>query len=143
MKTVWVNRFNADGSVKTMSEWELWQCNENQTHTYPCHGGGRSFDGGGLPDRNCFITEFGTVRDSGIYFLEYIGDQRGDGWFYVADGDLPVGGDENVLAWNLDAHKFVTVKASTLIHHYNRSVTHGLAFVYPCWQPIQPPKYLD
>ena len=89
MKTVWVNRFNADGSVKTMSEWELWQCNENQTHTYPCHGGGRSFDGGGLPDRNCFITEFGTVRDSGIYFFEYIGDQRGDGRFYIEDGHLP------------------------------------------------------
>ena len=142
MKTVWVNRHNADGSMKPMSEWVQRECMERYTHTYPSLNGGHGFDGGGLPAHHCFISTFGKIAESG-FFYEYISNQRGDGWFYVADGDLPVGGDENVLAWNLDAHKSVTFKASTLIHHYNRSVTHGLAFVYPCWQPIQPPKHLD
>ena len=31
MKTVWVNRFNADGSVKTMSEWELIMCDDGSS----------------------------------------------------------------------------------------------------------------
>ena len=135
MKTVWVNRFNADGSVKTMSEWELWQCNENQTHTYPCHGGGRSFDGGGLPDRNCFITEFGTVRDSGIYFLEYIGDQRGDGWFYIEDGDLPPNSKDIVIV-TFTNKAFSSVIAKDVLDPVFRDM-------FLAWKPIQPPKFLS
>ncbi len=142
MKKVWVNRYNADGLFKPMSEWKLKECNQNQSHAYKVASGNYAFNFECLPSRHCLITPQGENEESGVFF-EFIGNQRGDGWFYVADGDLPVGGDENVLAWNLDAHKSVTSKASTLIHHYNRSVTHGLAFVYPCWQPIQPPKHLD
>ena len=137
MKTVWVNRHHADGSVKPMSEWELWQCNENQTHTYPCNGGGRSFDGGGLPDRNCFITEFGTVRDSGIYFLEYIGDQRGDGWFYVADGDLPPIELNAVLCH--DGHGLLLMMPEDL--HKKHAWNHRNKA--KCWMPIPDPKHLD
>ena len=133
MKTVWVNRHNADGSVKPMSEWVCKEVNSKITHSEAVEGNRSKF----------FIFSANEAKKSGLSNLEYIGNQRGDGWFYVADGDLPVGGNENVLAWNLDAHKSVTFKASTLIHHYNRSVTHGLAFVYPCWQPIEPPKHLD
>ena len=146
MKTVWVNRHHADGSVKPMSEWELWQCNENQTHTYPCHGGGRSFDGGGLPDRNCFITEFGTVRDSGIYFLEYIGDQRGDGWFYVELGQLPPSYDDDILLWN--DGRFFVCQYDGINGKYEHRFIGANEHIFigkghrARWKPLQPPKYL-
>ena len=32
MKTVWVNRFNADGSVKLMSEWQQRAVHDTTTH---------------------------------------------------------------------------------------------------------------
>ena len=156
MKTVWVNRHHADGSVKPMSEWELWQCNENQTHTYPCNGGGRSFDGGGLPDRNCFITEFGTVRDSGIYFLEYIGDQRGDGWFDVEDEQpqkyVPVlvfRDPQNVKELTQDDVSIGVYwgDSEPSLGHTFALFEGGCWFLERCdtllWQPIPLPKHLD
>ena len=90
MKKVWVNRFNADGTLKPMSEWVQRECAERYTHTYPLLNDGHGFDGGGLPAHHCFISSFGKIAESG-FFYEYIGDQRGDGWFNVEDEQPPKG----------------------------------------------------
>ena len=129
MKKVWVNRFNADGSAKPMSEWMQRECAERYTHTHPMANGEQGFDSGGLPNRNCFLTEFGTIRDSGRFFYEYIGNQRGDGWFYVEDGDLPPDNEAVLISDGVDC---LYTEISTLTNH------NAL-----CWQPMQPPKFLS
>ena len=139
MKKVWVNRHNADGSVKPMSEWMQRECAERYTHTYPMANGEQGFDSGGLPNRNCFLTEFGTIRDSGRFFYEYIGNQRGDGWFYVADGDLPPHSySENILA-----HTSMGEYAIIVAWLYNSRTVEVIYGKPICWQPIQQPKHLD
>ncbi|AUZ06318.1 hypothetical protein ADP71_31400 [Vitreoscilla sp. C1] len=137
MKKVWVNRFNHDGSMKPMREWELWRCGKSQTHTYTCgFGRSRDFDRDGLPLRNCFIDEQGRVSDAGCYFYEYIGDQRGDGWFYVADGDLPPSQLDDSLIVNVLFEKEGVLQSipALSVHKHSKRII--------CWQPITPPKFL-
>ena len=138
MKTVWVNRHNADGSYKPMNEWVQRECAERYTHTYPLLNGGHGFDGGGLPAHHCFIGTFGKIAESG-FFYEYIGNQRGDGWFYVADGDLPLCLTEVWISDGCDYDKdYVDIDSNTGADYFANS---GDSVV--CWQPIQPAKYLD
>ena len=137
MKTVWVNRHNADGSYKPMNEWVQRECMERYTHTYPSLNGGHGFDGGGLPAHHCFISTFGKIAESG-FFYEYIGNQRGDGWFYVADGDLPPHSySENVLAHTSTGEYAIIVAwlyfSRTIEESYGKPI---------CWQPIQQPKFI-
>lgn len=136
MKTVWVNRHNADGSYKPMNEWVQRECAERYTHTYPLLNGGHGFDGGGLPAHHCFISTFGKIAESG-FFYEYIGNQRGDGWFYVADGDLPPIEDNAVLCHDDVGVRLMMPRA---LHKPN---TWEYQNTVKCWQPIQPPKHLD
>ena len=139
MKTVWVNRFKADGSYKPMSEWVQRECMERYTHTYPLLNDGHGFDGGGLPAHHCFISTFGKIAESG-FFYEYIGNQRGDGWFYVADGDLPL---LNELVYTYDGSR---LKVDCMAHIGISSepwFADDPDEIVKCWQPIQPPKYLD
>ena len=136
MKTVWVNRFNADGSYKPMSEWVQRECMERYTHTYPLLNDGHGFDGGGLPAHHCFISSFGKIAESG-FFYEYISNQRGDGWFYVADGDLPPPQMDDSVIVNVLFEKqgvLQAIPALSISAHLKRII---------CWQPIQPPKHLD
>ena len=136
MKLVWVNRFNADGSIKPMSEWVQRECMERYTHTYPFLNGGHGFDGGGLPAHHCFISSFGKIAESG-FFYEYIGDQRGDGWLYVADGDLPPIENHAILCHDDVGVRLMMPEA---LHKPN---TWEHQNKVKCWQPIQPPKHLD
>lgn len=139
MKTVWVNRFNADGSYKPMSEWQRKECMTKQTHAYPVSLDDWDFDCDGLPKHNCFINAQGKIAESG-YFFEYIGDQRGDGWFYVADGDLPL---LNELVYTYDGSR---LKVDCMAHIGISSepwFADDPDEIVKCWQPIQPPKYLD
>ena len=137
MKTVWVNRHNADGSMKPMSEWVQRECMERYTHTHPSLNGGHGFDGGGLPAHHCFISTFGKIAESG-FFYEYIGNQRGDGWFYVADGDLPPHSySENILA-----HTSTGEYAIIVAWLYNSRTVEAIYGKPICWQPIQQPKFI-
>ena len=137
MKTVWVNRHNADGSYKPMSEWVQRECMERYTHTYPLLNDGHGFDGGGLPAHHCFISSFGKIAESG-FFYEYIGDQRGDGWFYVADGDLPPHSySENILA-HTSTGEYAIIVAWLC---FSRTVEESYGKLI-CWQPIQQPKFI-
>ena len=137
MKTVWVNRHNADGSMKPMSEWVQRECMERYTHTYPLLNGGHGFDGGGLPAHHCFISTFGKIAESG-FFYEYIGNQRGDGWFYVADGDLPPHSySENILA-HTSTGEYAIIVAWLC---FSRTVEESYGKLI-CWQPIQQPKFI-
>ena len=137
MKKVWVNRFNADGTLKPTSEWVQRECAERYTHTYPFLNGGHGFDGGGLPAHHCFISTFGKIAESG-FFYEYIGNQRGDGWFYVADGDLPPHSySENILAHTSTGEYAIIV--SWLYNSRTVEVIYGKPI---CWQPIQQPKFI-
>ena len=137
MKKVWVNRFNTDDSLKPISEWVQRECMERYTHTHPSLNGGHGFDGGGLPAHHCFISTFGKIAESG-FFYEYIGNQRGDGWFYVADGDLPPHSySENVLAHTSTGEYAIIVAwlyfSRTIEESYGKPI---------CWQPIQQPKFI-
>ena len=155
MKTVWVNRHNADGSMKPMSEWVQRECMERYTHTYPSLNSGHGFDGGGLPAHHCFISTFGKIAESG-FFYEYIGNQRGDGWFNVEDEQPPT--DVLVLVLRDPQHvKELTqddVAIGTYWSYNDPSFGHtfelsegGCWFLERCdtllWQPIHPPKHVD
>ena len=136
MKTVWVNRHNADGSMKPMSEWKLKECNQNQSHAYKVASGNYAFNFECLPSRHCLITPQGENEESGVFF-EFIGNQRGDGWFYVADGDLPPIEDNAVLCHDDVGVRLMMPRA---LHKPN---TWEYQNTVKCWQPIEPPRYLD
>ena len=136
MKTVWVNRHNADGSMRPMSEWKLKECNQNQSHAYKVASGNYAFNFECLPSRHCLITPQGENEESGVFF-EFIGNQRGDGWFYVADGDLPPIEDNAVLCHDDVGVRLMMPRA---LHKPN---TWEYQNTVKCWQPIEPPRYLD
>ena len=119
MKTVWVNRHNADGSVKPMSEWVCKEVNSKITHSEAVEGNRSKF----------FIFSANEAKKSGLSNLEYIGNQRGDGWFYVEDGDLPPDNEAVLISDGVDC---LYTEISTLTYH------NAL-----CWQPMQPPKFLS
>ena len=137
MKTVWVNRHNADGSVKPMSEWKLKECNQNQSHAYKVASGNYAFNFECLPSRHCLITPQGENEESGVFF-EFIGNQRGDGWFYVTDGDLPPHSySENILA-HTSTGEYAIIVAWLC---FSRTVEDSYGKLI-CWQPIQQPKFI-
>ena len=155
MKKVWVNRFNADGSYKPMSEWVQRECAERYTHTYPLLNDGHGFDGGGLPAHHCFISSFGKIAESG-FFYEYIGDQRGDGWFNVEDEQPPKGvpvlvfrDPKNVKELTQDDVAIGTYwgDSEPSFGHAFELSEGGCWFLERCdtllWQPIHPPKHVD
>ena len=145
MKTVWVNRHNADGSYKPMNEWVQRECAERYTHTCPLLNGGHGFDGGGLPAHHCFISSFGKIAESG-FFYEYIGDQRGDGWFYVELGQLPPSYDDDILLWN--DGRFFVCQYDGINGKYEHRFIGANEHIFigkghrARWKPLQPPKYL-
>ena len=128
MKKVWVNRFNADGPIKPMSEWQQRVVHETTTHIM--------LDGECIYQgiHNNTLTSNGR---SGIH--EYIGNQRGDGWLYVADDEMPMC---YVEVWTFDGcdydKDYVDIDSNTGEEYFANS---GDSVV--CWQPIQPPKHLD
>ena len=126
MKTVWVNRHKADGSFKPMSEWVLARVRSETTHVM--FEDGRVFQG----TRSDTFTSNGR---SGIH--EYIGDQRGDGWFYVADGDLPPIEDNAVLCH--DGYGLLLMMPADL-HRKNAWNHRNKA---KCWMPVTDPRHLD
>ena len=126
MKTVWVNRHKADGSFKPMSEWVLARVRSETTHVM--FEDGRVFQG----TRSDTFTSNGR---SGIH--EYIGNQRGDGWFYVADGDLPPIEDNAVLCH--DGYGLLLMMPADL-HRKNAWNHRNKA---KCWMPVTDPRHLD
>ena len=126
MKTVWVNRHNADGSFKLMSDWVLARVRSETTHVM--FEDGRIFQG----TRSDTFTSNGR---SGIH--EYIGNQRGDGWFYVADGDLPPIEDNAVLCH--DGYGLLLMMPADL-HRKNAWNHRNKA---KCWMPVTDPRHLD
>ena len=155
MKKVWVNRYNADGLFKPMSEWKLKECNQNQSHAYKVASGNYAFNFECLPSRHCLITPQGENEESGVFF-EFIGNQRGDGWFNVEDEQPPT--DVLVLVLRDPQHvKELTqddVAIGTYWSYNDPSFGHtfelsegGCWVLERCdtllWQPIQPPKHLD
>ena len=126
MKTVWVNRHKADGSFKPMSEWVLARVRSETTHVM--FEDGRVFQG----TRSDTFTSNGR---SGIH--EYIGDQRGDGWFYVADGDLPPIEDNAVLCH--DGYGLLLMMPADL----NRKNAWNHRNKAKCWMPVTDPRHLD
>ncbi|UOO89082.1 hypothetical protein LVJ82_00840 [Vitreoscilla massiliensis] len=126
MKTVWVNRHNADGTLKPISEW-VQACVRSET-THVMFEDGRIFQG----TRSDTFTSNGR---SGVH--EHIGDQRGDGWFYVADGDLPPIEDNTVLCH--DGYGLLLMMPADL-HRKNAWNHRNKA---KCWMPVTDPRHLD
>ena len=129
MKTVWVNRFNADGSAKPMNEWVQREIKSKYTTHFATYPDGRiqEHDANFADNKQeNLIVEICGKFD---VCLEYIGNQRGDGWFYVTDGDLPPSDDAVLISDGLDC---LFTKLSKFIHPEKLS-----------WQPFQPPKHLD
>ena len=80
MKTVWVNRINADGTAKLLSEWEQISVRDDTTHARVQWG-----EIWQASEKGCeHIWD-----DSKAVCFEYVGNQRGDGRFYIEDGHLP------------------------------------------------------
>ena len=128
MKTVWVNRHNADGSVKPMSEWVCKEVNSRITHSEAVEGNRSKF----------FIFSANEAKKSGLSNLEYIGDQRGDGWLYVADGDLPPEVEDEYILVQTRMGKYATT-----LHELSDWIVFSRIHGKPiCWQPIQQPKFI-
>ena len=139
MKTVWVNRFNADGTIKPMNEWVQREINSKYTTHFATYPDGRiqEHDANFADNKQeNLIVEICGKFD---VCLEYIGDQRGDGWFYVADGEMPPCLTEVWISDGCDYDKdYVDIDSNTGAEYFANS---GDSVV--CWQPIQPPKHLD
>lgn len=131
MKLVWVNRFNADGSYKPMSEWQLRTTKPEDKYYFK----DKYSDFDGFLEAECEFEVLDTVGQG--YLIEYIGNQRGDGWFYAADGDLPPIEDNAVLCHDDVGVRLMMPRA---LHKPN---TWEYQNTVKCWQPIQPPKHLD
>ena len=137
MKLVWVNRFNADGSVKPMSEWVQREIKSKYTTHFATYPDGRiqEHDANFADNKQeNLIVEICGKFD---VCLEYIGNQRGDGWFYVADGDLPPIEDNAVLCHDDVGIRLMMPRA------LHKPSTWEYQNTVKCWQPIEPPRYLD
>ena len=131
MKTVWVNRHHADGSVKPMSEWVQVNIHNKTTHI--------EIKGDKVFQKTYGLNGDIVSSDPRVGVYRYIGNQRGDGWFYVADGDLPPDSySENIFA-HTSTGEYVVI-ASWLYNSHKVEVIYGKPI---CWQPIQQPKHLD
>lgn len=128
MKKVWVNRFNADGSMKPVNEWELKEvpAHFKKVTTYVD------------PEKAAREIAADTCLDA--FFTqetksEDVSDQHGDGWFYIADGDLPpyLVGDVLVSFWDGE----FDVVLSKDVHD------RKLDELMQAWQPITLPKYMN
>ena len=137
MKTVWVNRHNSDGTVKPMSEWVRRDIQSKYTTHFATYPDGRiqAHDASYAENKqeNLIVEVCGKFN----VCLEYIGDQRGDGWFYVADGDLPPLEDNAVLCH--DGYGLLLMMTADL--HKRDAWNHRNKA--KCWMPIPDPKYLD
>ena len=156
MKKVWVNRFNADGSIKTMNEWVQREIKSKYTTHFATYPGGRiqEHDANFADNKQeNLIVEICGKFD---VCLEYIGNQRGDGWFNVEDEQPPT--DVPVLVLRDPQYvKELThddVAIGTYWSYNEPSFGHtfelsegGCWFLERCdtllWQPIEPPKHLD
>ena len=134
MKIVWVNRFNHDGSMKQPREWKIRTVDSEYEYTHYFKDIYSEYDGFSAAECKWEVKN----RVGAEYHVERIDNQRGDGWFYVADGDLPPAGIR-VVAWSAENHNFVAIDSDTVVYHFRRSKKYGRDFVYPCWQPIQSP----
>ena len=131
MKLVWVNQFNADGSVKPMSEWQL----RTTKHEDKFYFKDKYSDFDGFLEADCKFEAKDRMGPG--YLIEYIGDQRGDGWLYVADGDLPPIEPNAVLCH--DGNGLLLMMPEDL-HRKNAWNHRNKA---KCWMPAPDPKYLD
>ena len=118
MKKVWVNRFNVNGEVKLMSEWRLKECNHNQSHAYQIASGNYAFNYEGLPPRNCLIAPEGRIEEGGVFF-EYIGNQVGDGWFYIERNEIPPFFDVEILLYKMGDVMCVNMMALIIVGSIN------------------------
>ena len=127
MKTVWVNRSDADGIAKPLDEWVMKTCATHLTHY--SHG-----DDGAIWSNPACNENF-TVDGN---LVEYIYNQRGNGWFYPADNHWPTVGVE---VWTLDDRScdfnkdYIEINADTCSKYF---VKGGENVV--CWMPIQRPS---
>ena len=128
MKTVWV-KHNNFGQLLPMSEWKPFCASDDATHIVHYF--------------NKFMVcskdpEAGNAnKQRGEILSEYIGNQRGDGWFYVADGDLPPIEDNAILCHD-DAG--VRLMMPVALHLPN---TWEYQNKIICWQPINSPTKLN
>ena len=120
MKTVWVNRINVDGTAKPMSEWQQISVRDDTTHARAQWG-----EIWQASEKSCHHI----WDDSKTVCFEHISNQRGNGWFYVEDGDLPPNNEAVLLSDGVDC---LYTEISTLTNH------NAL-----CWQPMQLPKFLN
>ena len=147
MKTVWVNRFNADGTLKPMSDWLQISVRDDTTHARVQW------------DEIWQVSEKGCRNiwdDSKTVCYEHIGNQRGDGWFNVEDEQPPKGVPVLVFR-DPKSVKEITqddVAIGTYWGDSEPSFGHafelsegGCWFLERCdtllWQPIQPAKHLN
>lgn len=134
LRQVWANRFNEDGTIKPIGEW--WKCNipNDVTHIATDYGCGWPFKYHYNTDSDQnFIEECGSF---GLFWnYEYIGNQRGDGWFYIADGDLPpyTERDETRVMVLYEVDGIIQIQSIFALTHYKHNII--------CWQPIQKPDH--
>ena len=91
MKTVWVNRVQTEDTLKPMCEWQQISVKDDTTHARVQWG------------EIWQVSEKGCSNiwdDNKTVCFEHIGNQRGDGRFYIDDGHLPQDTRNHlVVAW--------------------------------------------
>ena len=86
-RPAWVNRYHPDGSLKSLNQWLRIQVGINDNVAAYAKGVWCSYWSGRAEQ---FVAASQPhLPASNAEQLEYIGDQRPNGWFYVEDGQLP------------------------------------------------------
>ena len=130
-KQVWIKRFNADGSMKPIKNWLLIEVPKNIT----------SIVSEATQDWD-FVHYQTTLFDYDYYqwqrnsnitsAIEWVGNQRGDGWFYFTDGHTP---DFNEMVLVFDGKEY-------FVQPFKEDQINWIKKSFKCWFPIIEPKFL-
>ena len=129
-KFVWIKRFNSDGSLKPVKNWVFIEVPKNVTSIVSEMTQDWEFK---EYQMTTFDFDYYTwQKHTGITAaIEWLDDQRGDGWFYFEDGHYP----------NLNEQVLIFDGNSYLVHLFEeemKAIPHG----FKCWSPIISPKFV-
>ena len=130
-KMVWIKRFNSDGSMKPISNWLLIEVPKSITSIVSEAVQDWDF---GHYQLTTFDHEYYQWQQKSeiTSAIEWVGNQRGDGWFYFEDGHAPML-NEFVLVFDGKEYSVQSFAEENLLSSKK---------LFQCWFPIVEPKFL-
>ncbi len=129
-KQVWIKRFNSDGSLKPISNWILIEVPKNITSIVSETAQDWDFTNYQMTTFAYDFYQWQLTSDI-TSAIEWIEDQRGDGWFYFEDGHFP----------NINEFVLVSDGSKYSIQSFSNEKLNLKQQPYKCWFPIVGPKF--